>query len=464
MARGVEEGDVAAVGQFDVVRADVLRDAARLARDDVGLADIVEQGGFAVVDVTHHRDDWWTGQQILGTVDLFVAVDLLGDLGGHEFDLVAEFLGHEHEGLRVEALVDGYHQAQAHAGADDLHHRGVVHQGGQVVDGHELGDFQHLVLGQCLLHLFLRTLGGSFALLLAVLGAEVVFLALVHLGVGLLDLLLDLLLELLLLGLGERRLETVAITLAALAGRLLLGLLTLLLLGVLLDVGAGLGHVHLLRPLADALALLGLAVKLAQVDLAHHLEGVAVRLGCRRGSFLDRLRLGLRLDNGLRGFHHRLRFRGLHNGLRLGFRFGLRFRLGGRFRLRFRLRLGFGLRLGLGGRHGLLRLLLDHGLLLLGIILLGVDEGGGLDDGLLFGLLLLGLFAGRAAAALLQDLGDLDLHLVGGLLHLQVLAELLGDGGQVLVGDLGVGVRIHLDTLIVKELHQVVEADVELSE
>ena len=40
-----------------LVGTDVLRDAAVLARDDVGVADRVEQLGLAVVDVTHDGDD-----------------------------------------------------------------------------------------------------------------------------------------------------------------------------------------------------------------------------------------------------------------------------------------------------------------------------------------------------------------------------------------------------------------------
>jgi hypothetical protein len=41
---------------FDVVRADVLRDAARFAFGDLRLADGVEQRRLAVVDVAHDGD------------------------------------------------------------------------------------------------------------------------------------------------------------------------------------------------------------------------------------------------------------------------------------------------------------------------------------------------------------------------------------------------------------------------
>ena len=54
VTRGVDEGDRAVVLD-DLVRTDVLGDATGLARDDVRLADAVEQRGLAVVDVAHAR-------------------------------------------------------------------------------------------------------------------------------------------------------------------------------------------------------------------------------------------------------------------------------------------------------------------------------------------------------------------------------------------------------------------------
>ncbi len=65
VARRVEEDDVAAVG-VHLVGADVLRDAAGLARGDVGLADGVEQRRLAVVDVAHDGDHRRARHQILG--------------------------------------------------------------------------------------------------------------------------------------------------------------------------------------------------------------------------------------------------------------------------------------------------------------------------------------------------------------------------------------------------------------
>ncbi len=66
VAGRVEEDHAAAVADVDVVRADVLRDAAGLALGDARLADRVEQRGLAVVDVAHDGDDGRARLDVLG--------------------------------------------------------------------------------------------------------------------------------------------------------------------------------------------------------------------------------------------------------------------------------------------------------------------------------------------------------------------------------------------------------------
>ena len=165
MARGVEEGDLLAV-QLDAVCADMLRDAARLAFDDVRLADVVQQRGLAVVHVSHDRHDRRTRHEVLLLV-LVVVGDGLLNLHGNEFDLVAELLGHDHERLGVETLVDRHHQSEVHAGRDDFGGRDVHHRG-QLAHGDELGDFERRTLLFRTFELLAHAFGHGFALLLAV--------------------------------------------------------------------------------------------------------------------------------------------------------------------------------------------------------------------------------------------------------------------------------------------------------
>ena len=129
VARRVEERDVPVARQRDVIGADVLRDAARLARDDVGLPDVVEQRRLAVVDVTHDRDDRRTRHELFGRVLDDVGLELRGVLVlAHRLE--AELAGDELDLIEVEPLVDRHHQAQIlERELDDLR-RGHLHRGG----------------------------------------------------------------------------------------------------------------------------------------------------------------------------------------------------------------------------------------------------------------------------------------------------------------------------------------------
>ena len=84
---------------MDLVRTDVLGNAAGLTLDNVGVADSVQQAGLTVVDVTHDGHDRGTNlQNILAlSLKLCLEVDVEGleqlallVLGGHNLDDVAQ--------------------------------------------------------------------------------------------------------------------------------------------------------------------------------------------------------------------------------------------------------------------------------------------------------------------------------------------------------------------------------------
>ena len=118
VARRVEEGDRLAV-VVDLVGADVLRDAAGLARGDLGLADRVQQRRLAVVDVAHDGDD----RRALDEVLVVVLEDRPRPRPRRrrdDLDLLAELLGQDQDRLVGERLRERDHLAHAHELLDDL--------------------------------------------------------------------------------------------------------------------------------------------------------------------------------------------------------------------------------------------------------------------------------------------------------------------------------------------------------
>ncbi len=127
VAGSIEERNLLS-GDFDLVGAYLLRNAAGLAGGDVFLADVVHQGGLAVVDVAEECDDRRARLERLGGIvgDEVVGVDSLEDgLGG---GLVARlFHGHgeaillcDLDGiLGFDALVDGREDLEGHQVCDE---------------------------------------------------------------------------------------------------------------------------------------------------------------------------------------------------------------------------------------------------------------------------------------------------------------------------------------------------------
>ena len=138
VARRVKEGDGLAV-DLDGVGADVLRDAAGLAGDDVRLADGVEQARLAVVDVAHDDDDRAARDELVRGVLMIVNEALLNGHNDLALDLAAHLRGDEFRRVEVDGLVDRGHDAVLEQGLDDLG-RGLLHAGGQLADGDLIGD------------------------------------------------------------------------------------------------------------------------------------------------------------------------------------------------------------------------------------------------------------------------------------------------------------------------------------
>ncbi len=119
VARRVEECDHA-FRRFDVVGADMLRNAAGFAAGNARAADRVEQRSLAVVDVTHHGDDRRTRQRfrrrrLRAFGEQRVRVVELG-----RDRLVPHFLDDDHRRFLIEHLIDRDHRAELHHRLDDL--------------------------------------------------------------------------------------------------------------------------------------------------------------------------------------------------------------------------------------------------------------------------------------------------------------------------------------------------------
>ena len=120
MPRGIQERDDAA-RRFHMIRTDVLRDAARFTRGNLGAADVVQKRRLTVVNVTHDRDDRGTGHGgvLLGTLFDFTQERFrIVGLGGNR--LVAHFFNENHGRILIKHLIDGDHLAHLHQNLDDF--------------------------------------------------------------------------------------------------------------------------------------------------------------------------------------------------------------------------------------------------------------------------------------------------------------------------------------------------------
>ena len=130
---GVSRKVIVLLVVVDLVGADVLGDAAGLARGDLGLADRVQQRGLAVVDVAHDRDHRRAVDEVLvGVGELRFLGLLVG--GGDDFDLAVVLVGDRPDRLIGERLGERRHLAHHHQFFDHLG-RGQADRLGQLTHG-----------------------------------------------------------------------------------------------------------------------------------------------------------------------------------------------------------------------------------------------------------------------------------------------------------------------------------------
>ena len=133
MAGGIQKGDVLPV-DGNAVRADMLRDAARFSLRYGGMADRVEQGGLAVVDVAHDHHNRIAWQKVLIVIRTVVDDAVLDGHDDFLFHLHAQLGGYDLSRIIINDLVDRGHHAEGHQLFDNL--RGsTLHHSGEVTHG-----------------------------------------------------------------------------------------------------------------------------------------------------------------------------------------------------------------------------------------------------------------------------------------------------------------------------------------
>src|SRR5574344_1581468 len=124
-----------------------------------------------MVYMAHHCNDRCTEFQIRFII--FHFTDCFRDLSADIFCLISEFIGNDIDCLRIQTLIDRYHNTQIHTGCDNLIDL-RVHHGSQLADGNKLGKFQDFAFCRLLLHLLVQFFLNSITFLLTVFSAFLV--------------------------------------------------------------------------------------------------------------------------------------------------------------------------------------------------------------------------------------------------------------------------------------------------
>ena len=119
VAWGIQEADLLSATVGDLVRTNMLGNAAGFARNHIRLAEIIQDGCLAVVYVTHNRHHRWPCHQCASLWGWRLQT-LKHVIIGDAFDGVAKFVDNQFGGVSVDALAGRSHDAHFHQNADDV--------------------------------------------------------------------------------------------------------------------------------------------------------------------------------------------------------------------------------------------------------------------------------------------------------------------------------------------------------
>ena len=143
VARRIEKTNFTTITYFDVIRTNMLRNAARFTFHHIGLSDIIQKRGFSVIHMPHnchHRGPWLqTGFRYF----YLCCYQYLFAVFFEFFNAKTKFIGNKRDGVHIQALVDGYHHAQFETLCNDFC-GAHIHLRSEFANSCELIDFENL--------------------------------------------------------------------------------------------------------------------------------------------------------------------------------------------------------------------------------------------------------------------------------------------------------------------------------
>src|SRR5665647_542361 len=136
MAGSIEESNGSSVFYGYLVCPDMLGNSPGFACYYVGMADIIEQGGFPVIHVSHDGYNGWPCYKILRIFLFLFLLYVAMFISIYKFYFIIKFTRHQFYYICFQSLIDGNHDAKAHTFTDNIG-KTYIHQVGKFTNGNK---------------------------------------------------------------------------------------------------------------------------------------------------------------------------------------------------------------------------------------------------------------------------------------------------------------------------------------